>query len=247
MVDAEKMFEEFKVEWEDSPSDLGALFYVARFLKEILAELQAHRPVDTRTELEPVVSAPGVPLDRIMARFDAMTERRMAEVHAPEPKATQTAHNLRLEQVEHTAIEELNVAPQVAVYARRILMGSRPEPDRGVMDTLWGYAAMEVPEGYTLVDKRAAALLELTKRATNDGVHPAAAELARRVLAGEWGTVEVYHKVVELAQGLELGGPEQEITGATETVFLVPPATVLVVDPGVDLEPGDLGEAGQDE
>lgn len=248
MADPEKMWQEFVEVWDNQEVEEGrtswAGYYVVGLLVEIHKELQAQRPV----ELEPVTIEsyesryPGLAdgLSRAMVRrFDKEVQRRMAEVHAP-GRETDSPHEVRLRQVSRAAVEELNVAPQVAEYARRILMGARPEPDMGIMETLWGYVGKQVvPEGYTLVDKRAAALLELRERATNDGVHPAAAELARRILAGEGPTVTIHHHITGLIQELPLprldGGPP-----TSQAVALDPPRTVLVLEVNVDLEEGDL-------
>ncbi len=223
MVDPERLWEAFTSDWERREESVRGTattsgYHIIRLLVEVLKELQAHRPVDLRVELEPVVTGPVI-------------------------RDTETAHGNRLDLVKHIAIEELNVAPQVAEYARRILMGCRPEPDREVIESLWSYVGQEPPEGYTLVDKRAAALLELTQRATNDGVHPAAAELARRILTGEGPTVKVYNRVAVMVQR---DGPMRpaDLDGVEwcDVLDLNGPQTVLVVNGNVDLEPGDLGE-----
>lgn len=245
MENPEKMWENFESEWQMGDAvDTGALYYVTMFLREILVELRGHRPV----ELEPItiesyesrypLMAGG--LSRAMVRrFDEEVQRRMAELHAP-LRDTETAHGNRLDLVKHTAIEELNVAPQVAEYARRILMGCRPEPDRGVMDLLWDYAGVEVPEGYTLVAKGLVALKDLTEWAIKEeGVHPAAAELARRILAGEGPTITVYYRVRSLTH--EDGPPQTGLLSELKVVGLEL-QTVMVVDADVDLEQGDLGE-----
>lgn len=231
MVNPDKFSEDLENLWalcETAPDKTAAATWEAvQVLVEIFRELQAHRPLELGG-IPQVIEGDGT-------------------ASTVQPRATETAHGNRLDLVKHVAIEELNVAPQVAEYARRILMGARPEPDRGVMDTLWGYAAMEVPEGYTLTDaaeQRARALYELVERATNDGVHPAAAELARRILAGEGPTVEIHHHITGLIQELPLvrldGSPP-----TSQAVALDPPRTVLAVSSSVDLEPGDLGEEGQ--
>lgn len=240
MENPKKMWENFVSEWQrGDATDTGALYYVVMFLREILEELRRRRPV----ELEPIVA-------EVVAR-------------RPDLRDTETVHGNRLDLVKHTAIEELNVAPQVAEYARRILMGARPEPDRGVMDTLWGYAGVEIPEGYTLVDRVGVSSTDLENHhhaqhlalcksvALLKGVHPAAAELARRILAGEGPTVAVYQRVCEFTRRLfdprtQVGQSCPDGLGMHETVLLDPHRTVLVVDPDVDLEPGDLEEEDPD-
>jgi hypothetical protein len=224
MPNVERLWREFKRDWDVCGQDVqdahaNASYHTVLFLKEILQELQAQRPMVGRLLSDGIISD------------------------------TQSAHDARLRLVMDVAIEELNVAPQVAEYARRILMGCRPEPDLGVMEALWGYVGADVPEGYTLVDKRAVALRELVERATNDGVHPAAAELARRILAGDGPSVSVYRRVTRLRQ--QLFDPQTDVAKqfpveceAAEDVDLTPPRTVMVVGPDVDLEPGDLGEEG---
>jgi hypothetical protein len=240
MAHPEAMWEEFREEWENAPAELGTLYYVVKFLKALLAELQAHRPVDR----EPITVENHESRYPLMAgglsralfhQVDEEVQRRMSRVHAP--RDTETIHGNRLDLVKHVAIEELNVAPQVAEYARRILMGCRPEPDRGVMDTLWSYVGQEPPEAYTLVDKGLVALNDLMEWAVKEeGVHPAAAGLARRILAGEGPTVTIHHRVTMMLQKLPPGAPAK-----SGVVDFNGTRTVLVVEPGVDLEQGDLG------
>lgn len=138
-------------------------------------------------------------------------------VYLAEQSPGETVHGNRLDLVKHVAIEELNVAPQVAEYARRILMGCRPEPDLGVIQTLLGY--------------------------TGQRIHPAALELARRILAGEGPSVEVHHRVRQM---ICLSPHHEQGTPADQAVTFGEPRTVLVVGADVDLEAGDLGEGGDE-
>ena len=201
MPTPEALLKEFEEVWENQVTEEGrgawTEHYAVRLLAEILKELRDHRPV----VLEPV-EREGVIITRYMGQTD-------------------TAQGTRLDLAKFVAVDELNVTPEVAEYARRILMGCRPEPDMGVIQTLLGY--------------------------TGQRIHPAALELARRILAGEGPTVEVYRKVIRLRQ--QLFEPLSDVAKeypvkceAAEDVDLAPPRTVLVVGPDVDLEPDDPGE-----
>lgn len=260
MENPKNLWDEFQEEWENNPNEVGALYYVVIFLKGILEELRGHRPV----ELEPVqgfseVDWAAIASDpatrKVMRQIDAEIERRLSELSGTTStmhlRETETAHGNRLDLVKHTAVEELNVAPQVAEYARRILMGCRPEPDEGVLWALFGYTGEEPPEGYVLVSRmfknkkldRGMTAELLRGIAVHNHVHPAAAELARRILAGEGPTVTVFYRVRSLTH--EEGPPQTGLISELRVVDLEL-QTVLVVEPDVDLKPGDLGEENPD-